>query len=361
MSTHGRPVYLVGDGATLAPFRYTNLDLAPYFNVDEETALRYAAATGIESRCSVVDLADGRRQKVLNEDLATAGAQEALAAAGVEPGEVDMVVTASSKFDYLLPTIGSRLLKRLGIQEAMTFDLYGGCAQFMCGVHMATQYIRSGAAQTVLVTSSETLTSFSRMYRYPVDAFVFGDSGSAWVLTSLPRDTGTQPVFEIHETATGTLSEVDGEETEIIIAPITGLKEEFDPFVYDETIDPRMVGLHPDTRYEYRWIHNTKLARKCAVYGLLEGFERVTKDADRSAGGLIVPHQGTKPVLVETAEAVPDGWEVVENLADRGNLSTGCIPVAMYDHRERVREAETIVAASVGVGFTFAAARLAPA
>ncbi|MFN8104321.1 MAG: 3-oxoacyl-[acyl-carrier-protein] synthase III C-terminal domain-containing protein [Acidimicrobiia bacterium] len=354
---HEPRAYLVGIGGALPPFSYTNAELAPYYNIDEATAERYARATGIESRHSVVDLPGGRRQRVLCETLASDAAKIALERAEVSPNDVDMVVTAASLFDYIVPALGSRLLKRLGIREALTFDLYGGCAQFMHGVSLATNYIKSGLASTVLVTASEALTSWNRGVRYPVDAFIFGDSGAAWVITSLPRTTD-KPVWEIHETTAGTLSEHLGEPTEVVVQPITGWKEPFDLFLEpDATVDERMAGLHPDDRHEYRWIHNTALARRVAGFGLVEGFERVTK-ATEPSGGLVVPHQGTKPVLDDVAGSLPEGWTVLENLANRGNLSTACVPMAMYDHPETCLEHETIVATAVGVGFSFAAARL---
>ena len=117
MSVQQRPVYLTGVGGALPPYRYTSVELAPYFNVDEETALRYEKATGVQARHSLVDFPDGRRQKVLNEDIASEAATVAMGRAHVSADDIDTVITASSMFDYLLPTIGSRLLKRLGIRE----------------------------------------------------------------------------------------------------------------------------------------------------------------------------------------------------------------------------------------------------
>lgn len=351
-------VFLVGQGAHLPPFEYTNRELAPYFNCNENTADKYGAATGVETRRSVVDLVDGRRQKMRNETLASEAARVALENAGIEPNDVDHVFTASSMFDYLLPSTSQRVLKLLGIAQAATFDTYGGCAQFMVSVHLASNLIRNGQAQTVVVTGSEVITSFARQFRYPSDAFIFGDAGGAWVLTNQPVES-SQPVFELHETEMATLSEFDGDPTEVIIQPITGWKEPFDLFHYDDRVDERMAGLSDDDRPEYRWTHNTKLARKLATFGMREGFDRVRKNSQVDHG-VVVPHQGTKPVLKATAEEMPDGWTIIDNLAHRGNLSTACVPVAMYEHLDEVAAAPEVVCTTVGVGFTYAAARLTP-
>ncbi len=358
MGTQGRPVYLVGAGTALPPFRYTNLELAPYFNVDEETALRYADVTGIEARHWVIDLADGRRQKVLSDQLAAQAAQRALDAAGMEPTDLDCVITSASLYDFILPSIGPRVLKNLGVQEAMSFDLVGGCAQFILGVIMGANYIRSGMCDTVVVTASEVISSFSRQFRYPVDAFIFGDGAGAWVLSSEPGRSGF-PVFEVGDTACATVSEFEGRPTEVIVMPIAGFKEEFDLFIHDERVDPRMADIHPDTRHQYRFRHDVDLARDVARFGILEGFKRVSHGG-QDTPGVVVPHQGTGPVLRSVEPLLPEGWSIIDNLRERGNVSTVCIPMAFSDQLERVREARTVVAAAVGVGFTYAAARLVP-
>jgi len=353
-----RPVYLAGVGGALPPYSYTTAELAPFFNVDEKTAERYQAVTGVESRFSVVDFPGGRRQTCLNETIAAEAAQIALDRAGITRDKVDCVITATSLMDYLMPTIGARLLKLLGIKEAMTYDLYGGCAQFMHGVMMATNFVRSGMAQTVLVTASETITSFFRQFRHPVDTFIFGDGAAAWVLTSLPNGNSMDPVFEVKETAAGTLSEFDGESTEIIIHPISGYKEDFDLYHVDDYCDERMAALDHNPRgNEYRFIHNSKLARKVASYGIIEGLTRVTKETDAHEG-LLVPHQGTLPVLNDLRKKLPEGWTPLVNLQNRGNISNVCVPLAMHDHPDKIRESEHLVCAAVGVGFSFAAARL---
>ncbi len=354
----GRSVYLVGVGGSLPPFRYTNRELAPHFNCDEATADRYEAATGVHARHSVVDHAEGR-QKVLGETLAADAARIALEAANVPTHKIDCLVSSASSLDFMLPSLGPRILKLLGVRQAATYDLYGGCAEFLAGVNMATHMIRSGAVDTAVVTASETLTSFSKQVRFPVDAFIFGDAGGAFVLSSDPGD-GSHPVFEIAETVAATLSEYEGEETEIIVQPVTGYKYEFDMYRYDDKVDERMAATATDgIPEEYRWSHNIKLAGRMAPFGMLEGFKQVTTRSTAD-GGAVLCHQGTQPVIDATQEKLPTGWNAINNLAERGNLSTVCVPMAAYEHLDTIVAAPEVVATAVGVGFTYAAARLVP-
>lgn len=352
-------IYLSGWSSSLPPYCYSNEEWARHFNVDESTAARYGDLTGVRRRHSVVDFEGGRRQKVLVETLAAEAGAAAIERAGILPREVDCVVAASMQFDYFLPAISSRVLKRLGIADALTFDLYGGCAQFMQGLHLAMSLLRARAATTVLVTGAEATTSFLRQVRYPVDAFIFGDGGGAWVLTTRPpRGRGSSPVLEVCDSMAQTVASHQGEATEIIVQPIVGpFKEPFDSFLDDHDVDDRMLDLSPNEPVESRWSNRPRLARRVASFGVAEGFHQMTKGLSLE-NGVLIPHQGSRPVLQDVSELVPDGWSMVDNLENRGNLSTACIPVAFDEHFEKCAAAENIVAVSVGVGFSYAAARI---
>jgi 3-oxoacyl-[acyl-carrier-protein] synthase III len=63
-------------------------------------------------------------------------------------------------------------------------------------------------------------------------------------------------------------------------------------------------------------------------------------------------------VIDGLAAALPAGWELIDNLAHRGNLSSASIPVAFHEHLDRCGAAENLVLTTVGVGLSFAAVRL---
>lgn len=249
------------------------------------------------------------------------------------------------------------MLKLLGIERALTYDLYGGCAQFMGAVHLATTLLRAGVVRTALVTSAEVTTSFMKQVRYPIDAFIFGDGGGAWVLTTERRAGHTGPTFAVCETVAETQSSLAGEPTEIIVQPIAGFKEPFDSFARITEVDERMRELTPDAAPEARWTHFPRRARRSALHGTELGFKAVTEAAGVH-GGVVVPHQGSLPVLRDVAGALPEGWSVVENLRERGNLSTACVPVGFDEKFSTFESVENVVALGVGVGFSYAAARL---
>lgn len=353
-------VYLVGAGIAFPPHYLTNEDVGGIYGLSQKTVDKYADLLGIRGRYSLVD-PKRMRMTHTNDVLAAKAAKDALDSAGMTADEIDCVVTSCSGLDYIMPSVGSRLLKHLDIERVATFDLYGGCAAFMQGVTQATNFIRSGFASTVLVTASESITSMMRMIRYPVEAFLFGDSGAAFILSSLPPEGGEFPLFEVQEVAAFTDQEINGEPAEVIVMPINGYKIPFDVHPGNDELDTRVTDRFPsEDPASTRLTHNAAQAVLGAVPGLLDVFRTVTKGADVELPGIIVPHQGSGAVLGGLAANLPEGWDYVDNFAERGNLSTASCPVAFFEHLDRIREFKSVAMCGIGTGATMAGALLRP-
>ncbi len=353
-------VYLVGAGIAFPPNYLTNEDIGAVFGLSQKTVDKYANLIGIRGRYSLCDMKNMRMIHT-NDVLAGNAAKDALDSAGMKSDEIDCVITACSGLDYIMPSVGSRLLKHLDIERVATFDLYGGCAAFMQGITQATNFIRSGFASTVLVTASESITSMIRMIRYPVEAFLFGDAGAAFILSSLPREGGDFPLFEVQEVAAFTDQKIGDEEAEVIVMPINGYKVPFDVHPANDEFDARITGRFPhEDPASTRLTHNAAQAVLGAVPGMLDVFRAVTKHADVELPGIIVPHQGSGAVLGGLAANLPEGWDYVDNFADRGNLSTASCPVAFYEHLERIRGYKSVAMCGIGTGATMAGALLRP-
>ena len=113
-----------------------------------------------------------------------AGAK-ALAAAGVQPADVDLVIAVSCTAQSQIPGIGPRIASGLGMPQVGAFDLNAGCAGFCYGLSAAADAVRSGNAQRVLVVASERLTDW-------IDdddrgmAIIFGDGAGAALVGEPP-------------------------------------------------------------------------------------------------------------------------------------------------------------------------------
>jgi 3-oxoacyl-[acyl-carrier-protein] synthase III len=113
-------------------------------------------------------------------DMAEAAGRDAIAASGLEPGQVDAVIVATVTHPYQTPAAAPILADRLGIQAA-AFDIGAACAGYCHGIALASDMVRGGSAQHVLVVGVEKLSDFTDPHDRGT-AFIFGDGAGAAVV-----------------------------------------------------------------------------------------------------------------------------------------------------------------------------------
>ncbi|GAB4586319.1 3-oxoacyl-ACP synthase III family protein [Nocardia sp. IFM 10818] len=130
---------------------------------------------------------------VTNSEMAAGAASAALERAGMEPGEVDLIVMSTASPEHLLPPAVTYVQQRLGIDECATIEVRSGCAGFVEAADIARGYLERGAFRTALVIGSEAISPLLvPMYR-GIDperirmrdrlvAYTFGDGAGAIVL-----------------------------------------------------------------------------------------------------------------------------------------------------------------------------------
>ncbi len=160
-----------GCGAYLPARIVTNGELAQRVDTSDEWIVQ---RTGIRQRHVA---ADGE----LTSDLGLAAAREALAAAGRTPGDIDLIVCATSTPDETFPATATRIQARLGMTRGAAFDVQAVCTGFVYGLSVADSMIRTGHAKRALVVGAET---FSRILDWNdrTTCVLFGDGAGAVVL-----------------------------------------------------------------------------------------------------------------------------------------------------------------------------------
>ena len=113
-------------------------------------------------------------------DMSEAAARDALEAAGLEPAQVDAVIVATVTHPYQTPAAAPILADRLGIRGA-AFDIGAACAGYCHGVSLASDMVRGGSAQHVLVVGVEKLSDFTDPHDRGT-AFIFGDGAGAAIV-----------------------------------------------------------------------------------------------------------------------------------------------------------------------------------
>lgn len=169
---------IAGTGSYLPEKVLTNDDLSKFVDTSDEWI---RSRTGI---CERHIAAEGQT----TGDLGVEAALRALEAAGVEAGDLDLIVVGTTTPDLVFPSTACLIQARLGALGCTAFDVNAACSGFIYALSVADKFIRSGDARTALVIGSETLT---RMVDWSerTTCVLFGDGAGAVVLKA-DRETG---------------------------------------------------------------------------------------------------------------------------------------------------------------------------
>lgn len=156
----------------------TNHDLEKKVDTTHEWIVQ---RTGIEQR----HIATKDEQ---TSDLALNAAKNALAAAGMDASEIDLVIVATTTPDRTFPATAALVQEKLGITQGAAFDIQAVCSGFVYAVATADSYMKNGLGTKALVIGAET---FSRLLDWEdrTTCVLFGDGAGAMILEAVPNDT----------------------------------------------------------------------------------------------------------------------------------------------------------------------------
>src|SRR6188508_708301 len=133
-----------------------------------------------------------RRVAAAHETTATLSAiaaKRAIAVAGLEPDDIDVILVATLTPDYWMPSTGALVKEAIGNQRAAAMDVMAACSGFVYAYSIADAYIRSGMYRNALVIGAETLTRFLD-FSDRATCILFGDGAGAVVLSASDEEGG---------------------------------------------------------------------------------------------------------------------------------------------------------------------------
>lgn len=127
------------------------------------------------------------RRHIITEEttvsMASAAAKRALSDAGISPGQVELIITATISSNVLLPCTACEVQKEIGAAEAACFDVNAACCGFLTAYQTAQAYIAAGIYRTILIIGSESLSTLTD-WTDRGTCILFGDGAGAAVLTA---------------------------------------------------------------------------------------------------------------------------------------------------------------------------------
>ncbi len=314
-----RHAMITGWGKCVPPAVLSNTDLEKLTDTSDDWI---TTRTGIKER---------RISHVETSDLATVAGLRAIAAAGLEPNDIDLVVLATCSPDRLIPSAASFVQEKLGASRAGAFDINAACSGFIYGYATADQMVRAGGVDRVVVIGAEKL-SYWLDFSDRSTAVLFGDGAGAVVVEAAEGEGGLL-AFELGS---------DGSAAGILCVANTGTEG------VPATDRPPLLRMDGPEVF------------KRAVKAMGDTSVRVVERAGLGLDDidLLIPHQANVRIIDATARRLklpPD--KVYVNIASYGNTSAATIPIALTEALDegRISPGDHIVFAAFGGGLTWAA------
>jgi len=127
-------------------------------------------------------------------DVALPAVRDALAEAGADPSEIDLVICATVTPDMLFPTTSALLADTLAMRQAAAYDLLAGCTGFVYAIAQAAAMVGSGLSEHALVVGGDVLSKILD-WSDRSTLVLFGDGAGAVVLE--PVEQGGFLGFEL--------------------------------------------------------------------------------------------------------------------------------------------------------------------
>lgn len=323
-----KDVVILGTGSAAPDNVMTNLDFEKIMDTSDEWIVQ---RTGIRSRHIV-------KPGEKFSDFAVPAARQALEAAGLEAGDLDLIICGTMTPDHLMPAGACSVQALLGADKATGMDVCAACSGFIYGLSIADKYLRCDPGMHILVIGGE-IVSHHLDWEDRTTAVLFGDAVGAAVVGAR-EDHGAR----IRAVETGS----DGNLGRLLY--IQGLGSAT-PVSKDFDIDDNYIKMQGREIFKH------------AIKNMVEVSNRALASAGYTVAQVtkIIPHQANIRIIEMLAKQFKAPMDKVFVNIDRyGNTSAGTIPVALNEAvRSGFLEKGDVVLMTVfGGGLTWAAAVL---
>ncbi|MCK4602044.1 MAG: ketoacyl-ACP synthase III [Phycisphaerae bacterium] len=318
---------ITGLGAVAPEKVLTNADFEKLLDTSDEWITQ---RTGIKQRHIA---SDGETTAT----LATDAARKALAEAGIQGHDLDMIICATITPEMMFPATACFIQDALGAKGVPSFDLSAACSGFVYGLAIAGQFIATGTYRRILVIGADTLSRVSD-YTDRGSCILFGDAAGAVVLE--PTDDPDKGILY-------NVLHADGSGWDFIHVPAGGSRMP----ASHQTVDDHAhyVKMRGRDVYKFAVEKMQWLIGDCMAHCNL-----TPDDVD-----LVVPHQVNVRIIKSAAEKYNFPLEKIYVNIDRyGNTSAASIPLAMAEARDRglIGAGSVVMLVAFGGGLTWAGA-----
>ena len=250
---------------------------------------------------------------------------------GTNPDEIDLVICATSTPDHVFPATAAIICGKMGIKNALAYDIQAACAGFMTNFYNAANYIESGRHKKVLVVAAEKMSSMVD-YTDRATCPLFGDGAGVVLVEPTTEDVGLIDV----------ILRTDG-------SGLPHLHMKAGGSVYPashETVDNRWHYVYQEGQVVF----------KNAVADMADVSEEIMKRNNLVADELawFIPHQANLRIIEAVARRMGVNKEkVMVNIDKYANTSAATIPICLWELEPTSKKGDKLVCSTFGAGFTY--------
>ena len=319
----GKAVGILGTGICIPEKVLTNRDLEQIVDTSDEWI---RTRTGIRERRVV-------EKGTPTSFLAERAGRNAIQAAGISPGEIDLIICATITPDMIFPATACIVQDKIGAVSAAAFDLEAGCTGFVYALATAAQFVASGVYQKVLVIGAETVSTIVD-WEDRNTCVLFGDGAGAVVLGEVQKGYGILGL-DLGSKGSG---------SGLLTIPAGGSACP----ASESTIRNKLHFIHMEGNEVFKFavrIIGTSVIRALKASGLTR------EDID-----FLVPHQANIRIVDAALKRLKLPQEkVCINLDRYGNTSAASVPIALHEAivEEKIGEGDIVVLVAFGAGLTW--------
>ncbi|HVU42285.1 MAG TPA: beta-ketoacyl-ACP synthase III [Xanthobacteraceae bacterium] len=308
------------------PDLLTNAKLAQMVDTTDEWIVE---RTGIKERHILIGKGLG------TSHMGAEAVRGLLTKTGTAPGDVDLLICATTTPDFVFPSTANLICDMCGIRNVGSFDVQAACSGFVYALTIAAQFIATGAYRKIVVVGADKMSSIID-YTDRATCVLFGDGAGA-VLLEPSRKYG-------------------------IIDTLIGSDGAGMPHLHQKAGGSRMPPTAETVAQRLHYVHQEGAAvYKVAVARMADVAATLMKRNQLSGDDIdwVAPHQANRRIIESTAERLKLRPErVMINIEKYGNTTNATIPLCLWDYEGKLKAGDRMLLATFGGGFTWAGAYL---
>ena len=326
MSQPTQSVIITGTGSYSPANVLTNDDMSKIVDTSDEWI---RTRSGISERCFAA-------QGETTSDMAVAAAEKAISAAGIDRGDIDLIIVATMTPDMPFPSTACILQSKLGLGNITAFDIQAACSGFIYALNTGSNMLRSGAYKKALIIGAEKMSSILD-FQDRTTCVLFGDAASAIIIET--SETAGVGVL-------GSITGSDGSDPSLLYQPAGG-----------STIPSSHESI--DARQHFIKMNGKEIFKQAVrVMGqvssdILKQYSFTSDQID-----LLIPHQANMRIIDSLAKRMKLPMEKFHNNLDRfGNTSGASVGLALDEayQKGRIQSGDLILLVAFGAGLTWGA------